>query len=58
MKEAHRKIGVHFDTCYERHDTGPNHPESAERYRVLESALEALPPEIVRLPGRRATESS
>ena len=25
--------------CYERHDTGPGHPESAARYRVLEAAL-------------------
>ena len=48
-------IGVHCDACYERHDTGPGHPESANRYRVLREALESLPPEIVRLPGRTAT---
>jgi acetoin utilization deacetylase AcuC-like enzyme len=55
MKAA-RKIGVHYDADYERHDTGPGHPESAHRYRVLRAALEGLPPEIVRLPGgRRAT---
>lgn len=48
-------IGVHYDACYERHDTGPGHPESATRYRVLREALETLPPEIVRLPGRTAT---
>ncbi|MEP3213241.1 MAG: histone deacetylase [Luteolibacter sp.] len=52
-----RKVGVHYDSCYERHDTGPNHPESADRYRVLKAALERLPPEFVRLPGRRAEVS-
>lgn len=51
-----RNIGVHYDADYERHDTGPGHPESAERYRVLRTALADLPPEVVRLPGgRRAT---
>jgi len=49
------KIGVHYDACYEHHDTGPGHPESANRYRILREALESLPPEIVRLPGRTAT---
>ncbi|MDB6079535.1 MAG: Histone deacetylase, partial [Akkermansiaceae bacterium] len=48
-------VGVHDDACYELHDTGPGHPESAHRYAVLRQALEKLPPEIVRLPGRRAT---
>ena len=50
------KTGVHYAADYERHDTGPGHPESAHRYRVLRAALEALAPGIVRLPaGRRAT---
>lgn len=49
-----RKIGVHFDRKYERHDTGNGHPESAFRYEILAAALEKLPPEIVRLPGRTA----
>ncbi len=57
MKESSGKVGVHYDSCYERHDTGPNHPESAERYRVLKAALEGLPSEFVRLPGRRAEVS-
>jgi acetoin utilization deacetylase AcuC-like enzyme len=48
-------IGVHYDATYERHDTGHGHPESATRYRVLREALETLPPEIARLPGRIAT---
>ena len=50
-----KPIGVHYDPCYERHDTGPGHPESAARYRVLLEALEKLPDDIVRLPGRKAT---
>lgn len=57
MTEQVRKVGVHFDVCYERHDTGPYHPESADRYRVLETALSALPLEFVRLQGRRAEVS-
>jgi acetoin utilization deacetylase AcuC-like enzyme len=48
-------VGVHYDATYERHDTGPGHPESAARYRVLRHSLEALPSDIVRLPARKAT---
>ena len=48
------KVGIHFSPVYGQHDTG-THPESAQRCRVLERALEKLPPEFVRLPGRRAT---
>lgn len=51
-----RKTGVHYDADYERHDTGPGHPESAHRYQVLRRALEGLPEEITRLSrGRSAT---
>ena len=57
MIDQVRTVGVHFDVCYERHDTGPHHPESADRYRVLETALSALPLEFVRLQGRRAEVS-
>jgi len=57
MSAETRRAGIHFDAGYERHDTGPHHPESAARYRVLEAALAGLPPEFVRLPGRRATVS-
>jgi acetoin utilization deacetylase AcuC-like enzyme len=56
MEKNHR-VGVHFDPCYERHDTGPGHPESALRYQVLEAALSELPERFLRLPGRRATVS-
>ncbi len=57
MSTQARKVGIHFDAVYEKHDTGPYHPESAARYRVLEAALEALPSEFERLPGRRAAVS-
>ena len=57
IMEASKTVGVHYDPCYERHDTGRDHPESAARYRVLEAALETLPAEIVRLAGRRALVS-
>ena len=57
MSAETRRTGIHFDAVYERHDTGPHHPESAARYRVLAAALDELPPEFVRLPGRRATVS-
>jgi acetoin utilization deacetylase AcuC-like enzyme len=55
MNDMNRKTSVHYDALYEKHDTGPYHPESAARYRALRAALEDLPPEIVRLRGRRAT---
>ncbi len=57
MRHSDRPVGIHFDECYERHNTGPHHPESAVRYRALVAALEDLPPDIVKMPGRRATVS-
>ncbi len=57
MSDLAKPVGVHYDSCYERHDTGPCHPESAHRYQVLETALATLPPEFVRLRGRRALVS-
>lgn len=57
MNDTKRRVGIHFNDVYEKHDTGPYHPESAARYRVLTSALEDLPEEMVRLPGRRAAVS-
>lgn len=50
-----RRVGIHFDAKYERHDTGPWHPESATRYRELAAALEDLPDTFVKVPGRVAT---
>jgi acetoin utilization deacetylase AcuC-like enzyme len=49
------RVGIHMDATYERHDTGPGHPESAHRYRVLRKAMESLPDDYLRLPGRMAT---
>jgi acetoin utilization deacetylase AcuC-like enzyme len=57
MSKAMRTVGIHSDAKYEKHDTGPYHPESATRYRVLASALEELPDEFLRIPGRRAAVS-
>ena len=57
MSDLTKPVGVHYNSCYERHDTGPGHPESAHRYQVLETALATLPPEFVRLRGRRALVS-
>ncbi|MGD7653527.1 MAG: histone deacetylase family protein [Verrucomicrobiales bacterium] len=47
-----RRVGVHYDSCYERHDTGDFHPESAERYRALIAAMEELADDVVRVMGR------
>jgi acetoin utilization deacetylase AcuC-like enzyme len=57
MSEKILPVGIHYDPCYERHDTGPGHPESASRYRVLEAALETLPADFKRLPRRKALVS-
>lgn len=54
MSAENGKVGIHFDAKYERHDTGPYHPESATRYRALAAALEDLPEEFVKIPGRIA----
>lgn len=51
-----RSIAVHYDSDYERHDTGAGHPESILRYRTLCAALEQRPEEIARfISQRRAT---
>lgn len=57
MKDDIPSLGVHYSANYERHDTGADHPESAARYQQLRIALTDLPPEILRLPGRRAKAS-
>lgn len=57
MNKPNPAIGVHYDSSYERHDTGPTHPESAARYRVLKAALETLPEEFVRFGKRKALVS-
>ncbi len=57
MSLAGQATGIHYDAIYEKHDTGPHHPESAHRYAVLRKALESLPPTFVRLPRRTAEVS-
>jgi acetoin utilization deacetylase AcuC-like enzyme len=37
--DAKAKTGIIYDACYLKHDTGPMHPESAERYVALMHAL-------------------
>lgn len=54
MSAKPRQVGIHYDAIYERHDTGPDHPESIHRYQVLTKALSALPDEFIRLPRRTA----
>lgn len=54
MNENCQSVGVHYDSCYQRHDTGPGHPESATRYEVLKAALETLPTHFKRVAGRKA----
>jgi acetoin utilization deacetylase AcuC-like enzyme len=55
--EGSRKVGIHHDPGFKRHDTGSGHPESARRYEVLEASLATLPDSFIRLPGRRALVS-
>jgi acetoin utilization deacetylase AcuC-like enzyme len=55
MNEDSQSVGVHYHSCYERHDTGPGHPESAARYQALEAALETLPASVARVGGRKAS---
>jgi acetoin utilization deacetylase AcuC-like enzyme len=57
MSKSPRKVGIHHDAKYEKHDTGIYHPESANRYHVLSSALEELPDDFPRIRGRRAAVS-
>ena len=57
MSKKTRKVGIHYDAIHENHDTGPDHPESAERYRVLIAALDKLPKRFQRLEGRDAEVS-
>lgn len=55
-REAAVVVGAVWDGVFERHDTGPGHPESATRYRAVWEALRILDAEhVVRaLPVREA----
>jgi len=39
---ADRKIGIVSDPIYHKHDTGPEHPESAARLVVIEEAINGI----------------
>lgn len=48
------RLGVVCDEIYRRHDTGPGHPESADRLQAVEEAVRSFSDEIVTIPPRAA----
>ncbi len=55
-KKVVLRTGVLTDESYLAHDTGPGHPESADRLRVIRKLLDAHPREgLVAIPAREAT---
>jgi len=57
MTTISTKSGILYDAGFLKHDTGPMHPESAERYQVLMEALEKLDAgelSLQRLTGKKA----
>lgn len=52
-----RKTGYVYDLRYLLHDTGPYHPEMAERLTAIHQGIESggLLPHLTVLPGQRAT---
>ncbi len=52
-----RKTGYVYDPRYMLHDTGPYHPEMAERLSAIHQGIEAggLLPHLTVLPGQRTT---
>src|SRR5574337_555692 len=55
MVAAMARTGVVIDSRYLDHDTGPAHPERAERIAVLLPLVEARAGTITRVPARPAT---
>ena len=53
-----KRTGLVFDDRYLLHDTGPDHPETSERLKVIFAGIEAagLLPKLVLIPGRRVEE--
>src|SRR5262249_9322839 len=49
------KSGLLLDDRYALHLTGPGHPESPDRYRIIAQALKPLIPEATLLEPRVAT---
>jgi acetoin utilization deacetylase AcuC-like enzyme len=52
---AERKIGIVYDPAYLKHDTGPEHPETAARLLVIEEAIKSIGDCGVKIPARPAT---
>jgi acetoin utilization deacetylase AcuC-like enzyme len=52
------KAAILFDRVYERHTTGPGHPESPERYQAVAQALDSIGSlkEAPKIPPRHATD--
>ncbi len=53
-----RRTGLVFDDRFLLHDTGPDHPETPERLKVIYAGIEAagLLPKLVLIPARRVEE--
>ncbi|MCP3980061.1 MAG: histone deacetylase [bacterium] len=52
-----QQVGLILDPCFERHDTGPGHPERPERLRTIREALEqGLADRCRRLPLESADD--
>lgn len=58
MAGRNRKTGLLFDPTYGQHNPGPGHPESPDRYTVLERHWQTLGllDRLPRIGARRATE--
>ncbi|MBT8036355.1 MAG: histone deacetylase [Verrucomicrobiae bacterium] len=58
MAKAAQQTGILYDIGFLKHDTGPMHPENAERYAAVMAALERLENEggepLSRLRGKKA----
>lgn len=50
-------VGVVFDGVFEKHDTGPGHPESPQRYRAVWETLRRMndAESVIALPVKEAT---
>ncbi len=49
------KIGIVADPAFLIHDTGPGHPESPDRLKAVEEAINEISDDIVRIKAREAS---
>ena len=49
------KIGILTDKSFLLHDTGPGHPESPDRLKAVEEAINEISDDIVRIKAREAS---